>query len=288
MINYLFSVLTLITIFGIAASSLNILVGYAGIFSVAHAIFFGVGAYAGAQFALHLSSDVLLASIVAALIAGVFSLLLAIPALRVRGEYFVAASLGLQMVGITVFSEAHFFTGGHGGLVGIPPATLFGMEVSSPGTFLLVSFVLLLVILLIIRLLMISSFGRALKSIRDNETAAESFGKNVPKIKTIAMFVGCAFAGVAGTLFAFHMMFVNVESFTFDQSILMLAMVVIGGVGTLSGPLIGAIVLLSLPAILSFMSFIPATEIGTVQQFIYGVLMAILMIFRPSGISGKI
>ncbi len=288
MINYLSSILTLITIFGIAASSLNVLVGYAGIFSVAHAIFFGVGAYTGAQFALHIVPDVLLASLLAALVSGLFSLLLAIPALRVRGEYFVAAALGLQMVGVTVFSEAHAVTGGHGGLVGIPGATLFGYDVSAPGPFLAVSLVMLVIVLLLIRTLMRSSFGRALMSIRDNESAAESFGKNVPKLKTLAMFVGCAFAGVAGTLFAFNLMFVNVESFSFDQSILMLAMVVIGGVGTLSGPLIGAVILLSLPALLSFLPFIAPTEIGTVQQFIYGALMTLLMIFRPSGIAGKL
>ncbi|MFV9475015.1 branched-chain amino acid ABC transporter permease [Advenella sp. RU8] len=287
MINYILNLLTLATIYSIAAASLNVLVGYAGIFSIAHAIFFGLGAYAGAQFALLIVPDVLLASLIGAVVSGALSLLLALPALRVRGEYFVAAGLGLQMVGITIFSEAHSLTGGHGGLVGIPPATLFGFDVSSPGAFLIVCLVALLLSLAVIQILMRSSFGRALMSIRDNESAAESFGKNVPLLKTLAMVVGCAIVGVAGTLFAFNLAFINVESFTLEQSILMLAMVVIGGVGTLSGPLIGAVFLLILPAILTFIPFIPPTEIGTVQQFIYGSLMAVLMIFKPSGIAGK-
>ncbi|GAA4405876.1 branched-chain amino acid ABC transporter permease [Advenella faeciporci] len=287
MINYILNLLTLATIYSIAAASLNVLVGYAGIFSIAHAIFFGLGAYAGAQFALLIVPDVLLASLIGAVVSGALSLLLALPALRVRGEYFVAAGLGLQMVGITIFSEAHSLTGGHGGLVGIPPATLFGFDVSSPGAFLAVCLVALLLSLAVIQILMRSSFGRALMSIRDNESAAESFGKNVPLLKTLAMVVGCAIVGVAGTLFAFNLAFINVESFTLEQSILMLAMVVIGGVGTLSGPLIGAVFLLILPAILTFIPFIPPTEIGTVQQFIYGSLMAVLMIFKPSGIAGK-
>lgn len=287
MINYILNLLTLATIYSIAAASLNVLVGYAGIFSIAHAIFFGLGAYAGAQFALLIVPDVLLASLIGAVVSGALSLLLALPALRVRGEYFVAAGLGLQMVGITIFSEAHSLTGGHGGLVGIPPATLFGFDVSSPGAFLVVCLVALIISLAIVRTLMRSSFGRALMSIRDNESAAESFGKNVPLLKTLAMVVGCAIVGVAGTLFAFNLAFINVESFTLEQSILMLAMVVIGGVGTLSGPLIGAVFLLILPAILTFIPFIPPTEIGTVQQFIYGSLMAVLMIFKPSGIAGK-
>ncbi|MFA5702180.1 MAG: branched-chain amino acid ABC transporter permease [Advenella sp.] len=287
MINYILNLLTLATIYSIAAASLNVLVGYAGIFSIAHAIFFGLGAYAGAQFALLIVPDVLLASLIGAVVSGALSLLLALPALRVRGEYFVAAGLGLQMVGITIFSEAHSLTGGHGGLVGIPAATLFGFDVSSPGAFLIVCLVALLLSLAVIQILMRSSFGRALMSIRDNESAAESFGKNVPLLKTLAMVVGCAIVGVAGTLFAFNLAFINVESFTLEQSILMLAMVVIGGVGTLSGPLIGAVFLLILPAILTFIPFIPPTEIGTVQQFIYGSLMAVLMIFKPSGIAGK-
>ncbi len=287
MINYILNLLTLATIYGIAASSLNVLVGYAGIFSITHAIFFGIGAYAGAQFALLVVPDIFLASMIGAVTSGVLSLLLALPALRVRGEYFVAAGLGLQMVGMTIFSEAHTLTGGHGGLVGIPAATLAGFDVSTPGLFLVICLVALIISLVVIRLLMRSSFGRALMSIRDNESAAESFGKNVPVLKTLAMAVGCAIAGVAGTLFAFNLAFVNVESFTLEQSILMLAMVVIGGVGTLSGPLIGAIFLLLLPAVLTFVPFIPPTEIGTVQQFIYGSLMAVLMIFKPSGIAGK-
>lgn len=288
MINYIYSVLTLVVIYGIAASSLNVLVGYAGIFSVAHAIFFGIGAYTGAQFALLFFPDILIASVIGALVAGVFSLLLSIPAMRVRGEYFVAAALGLQMVGVTIFSEARSITGGHGGLVGIPPAQLFGFDVSSPGLFLATCTGFLFIVLFLIRRLMKTSFGRALMSIRDNESAAESAGKNIAQLKTLAMFVGCAFAGLAGSLFAFNIMFVNVESFVFEQSILMLAMVVIGGVGTLYGPLIGAIILLSLPALLSFIPFIPPTEVGTVQQFIYGALMTLLMIFRPAGIAGKL
>jgi branched-chain amino acid transport system permease protein len=287
MINYILNILTLATIYGIAAASLNVLVGYAGIFSIAHAIFFGLGAYTGAQFALLVIPDVLIASVIGALVSGSLSLLLAIPALRVRGEYFVAAGLGLQMVGVTIFSEAHSLTGGHGGLVGIPPAKLLGLDVSTPAAFLAVCVVALLFSLAVISLLMRSSFGRALMAIRDNESAAEAAGKNVPLLKTLAMALGCALVGIAGTLFSFNMAFVNVESFTLEQSILMLAMVVIGGVGTLSGPLIGAIFLLLLPAILSFIPFIPPTEIGTVQQFIYGALMTILMIYRPAGIAGK-
>jgi branched-chain amino acid transport system permease protein len=215
------------------------------------------------------------------------SLCLALPALRVRGEYFVAASLGLQVLAVTFFSEAHSLTGGHGGLVGIPPATLLGFDVSSPWKFLGICIVALILSLLWIAVLMRGSFGRALMAIRDSESAAEAFGKNVAVLKTLAVAVGCTLAGVAGTLFAFQLAFINVESFTLDQSVLLMAMVIIGGAGTLLGPLVGTLLLLLLPALLSFIPFIPATEIGTVQQLIYGLAMTLLMIFRPAGLAGQ-
>ena len=287
MMAYLLNLATLATVFGILAASLNLLIGYAGIFSIAHAVFFGIGAYTGAQLAILFIPDVLLACLAGGLLAGALSLCLALPALRVRGEYFVAASLGLQMMAVTLFSEAHDLTGGHGGLVGIPLPTLFGIDISAPGTFLAFCLVVLACVLLAIRMLMRGSFGRALMAIRDSESAAEAFGKDVPRLKTLAVGLGCALAGVAGALFAFYMAFVNVESFTLEQSILVMAMVIIGGTATLAGPLVGVLLLLLLPAALSFLPFIPATQIGAVQQLIYGAAMTLLMIFRPAGLAGQ-
>ena len=287
MTAYLLNLATLASIFGILAVSLNVMVGYAGIFSMAHAVFFGLGAYAGAQIALMLTPDAAVACIAAALLAGAFSLCLALPALRVRGEYFVAASLGLQMLASTIFTQAEPLTGGIGGLVGIPPPTLAGFDISSGPAFLAVCVACLAAAMLTIRLLMRGSFGRSLMAVRDSESAARALGKDVALLKTLAVALGCALAGVAGALFAFQEAFVNVESFTLDQSILVLAMVIIGGVGTLAGPLIGAILLLLLPAGLTFLPFIPPTDIGAVQQLIYGLAMTLLMIFRPAGLAGR-
>lgn len=286
MTAYLLNLATLAAIFGILSASLNVLIGYAGIFSLAHAVFFGIGAYAGAQMALHVTPDVLVCCIAAALLSGLASLLLALPALRVRGEYFVAASLGLQMVAVTIFSQGGAVTGGQGGLVGIPGPELFGFDVSSAWSFFLVCLSALLGALALIAALMRGSFGRSLMALRDSEDATRAFGKNVPALKALAMALGCALAGVAGVLFAFQIAFVNVESFTLDQSVLLLAMVIIGGAGTLAGPLAGTLLLLLLPALLSFAPFIPPTEIGAVQQMIYGLVMVLLMIFRPAGLVG--
>ena len=287
MTAYLLNLLTLSAIFGILATTLNVLVSYAGIFSLAHAVFFGLGAYAGAQMALLVTPDVLAASVVAGLVAAACSVCLALPALRVRGEYFVAAALGLQMLAATVFTQAQSLTGGVGGLVGIPPPSLLGLDVSSPPAFLAVCVGALALCLLAIRLLMRGSFGRSLMALRDSESAARAFGKDVAMLKTQAVVVGCFMAGVAGALFAFQEAFVNVESFTLDQSVLVLAMVIIGGVGTLAGPLVGALLLLLLPAGLTFLPFLPPEDIGSVQQLVYGLAMTVLMIFRPAGLLGR-
>ncbi len=287
MIAYLLNLAQLAAIFGLLSVSLNILIGYGGIFSVAHAVFFGLGAYAGAHVALDLAPDILLAALAAATIAGALSALLALPALRVRGEYFVIASLGLQMMATTVFTEASGITGGLGGLVGIPPATLFGVSLADPLVFLIVCLGFLVFAMVVVRSLMRGSFGRALMALRDSESAAEALGKNVPLLKTLAVLLGGAFAGIAGALFAFQEAFVNVESFTLDQSVLIMAMVIIGGAGTLAGPLFGTLLLLALPAALTFIPGLPPTDIGAVQQLIYGLAMTLLMIFRPAGLAGR-
>ena len=287
MIAYLLNLAQLAAIFGLLSVSLNILIGYGGIFSVAHAVFFGLGAYAAAHVALDLTPDIVLAALAAAMVAGALSVLLALPALRVRGEYFVIASLGLQMLATTVFTEASDITGGLGGLVGIPPPTLFGFSLAEPVVFLIVCLAFLAAALLVVRLLMRGSFGRALMALRDSESAAEALGKNVPLLKTLAVLLGSGFAGIAGSLFAFQEAFVNVESFTLDQSVLIMAMVIIVGAGTLAGPLLGTLLLLALPAALTFIPGLPPTDIGAVQQFVYGLAMTLLMIFRPAGLAGR-
>jgi branched-chain amino acid transport system permease protein len=286
MFTYIVSLAILIGINAILAVTLNFILGYAGIFSLAHAIFFGVGAYTAAIAAMKFGADFAVATAAGMVISGVISLALALPALRVRGEYFVAASLGLQMLAVTVFSEWKSVTGGIGGLIGIPPPRLFGFDVSDPVLFLGLTIACLAVILIIIRALVRSSFGRSLKAIRDDETAASALGKNVALLKTLAVVVSSSFAAVAGSLFTFYLSFINVESFVLEVSVQIIAMVIIGGTATLLGPVIGAVIVLLLPALLTYLPYLPPTEIGSIQQMIYGLAMVLLMIFRPSGLWG--
>ena len=287
MTTYIISLAILIGINAILAVTLNFILGYAGIFSLAHAIFFGIGAYTAAVLAMKFGADFVVATAAGMVLSGVISLALALPALRVRGEYFVAASLGLQMLAVTVFSEwksghrrhrradrhsagaAVRFRRQRSGLVPRPDARVPCRSSC-----------------LVIRALVRSSFGRNLKAIRDDETAASALGKNVAVLKTLAVLVSSSFAAVAGSLYAFYLSFINVESFVLEVSVQIIAMVIIGGTATLIGPVIGAVIVLLLPALLTYIPYLPPTEIGSIQQMIYGLAMVLLMIFRPSGLWG--
>jgi branched-chain amino acid transport system permease protein len=286
MLAYIQNITVLFAINAILALTLNFIMGYAGIFSLAHAVFFGVGAYTAAYIALNVSDSLLLSMFAAMGISATISMALALPALRVRGEYFVAASLGLQMIGLTIFSEWKSVTGGLGGMVGIPAPVIFGHKITTTTEFLILSLVILLGIVLITALLVRGSFGRSLMALRDSESATQAYGKYVNLVKTLSVAVSAALASLGGVIYAFYMSFVNVEGFTLEMSILLMAMVIIGGTSTLFGPLVGAAIVMGLPAALTYLPFIPPAELGTIQQIIYGSAMVLLMMFRPGGVLG--
>ena len=286
MLAYIQNIVILFSINAILALTLNFIMGFAGIFSLAHAIFFGVGAYTAAYVALNFTDSLLICMAAAMGVSALLSMALALPALRVRGEYFVAASLGLQIIGVTIFSEWKSVTGGLGGMVGIPPPVLFGYTFTSIPQFVMLSLSVLLGVLIVLALLVRGSFGRSLMAIRDSESAAQAYGKHVNAIKTLSVAVSAGLAALAGGLYAFYMSFVNVEAFTLNMSILLMAMVIIGGTGTLLGPIVGAAIVMALPAALTYLPFIPPGELGTIQQIIYGAAMVILMMYRPGGIVG--
>jgi branched-chain amino acid transport system permease protein len=285
--GYILNLLILVAISGILSTSLNFIIGYAGIYSMAHAAFFGVAAYAGALVAMHGSTSLLVTIPIAMAICAALSLVISLPSLRIRGDYFVVASLGLQMIAFTVFSEWKDVTGGIGGLTGVPVATLFGFRLASLESFFAVALVCLVIVASLIYTLVHTSFGRSLKAIRDNEVAAATFGKNPTIIKTIAVAISTSFCGVAGVLYAFHISFVNPESFTVDQSVFIMSMIIIGGTGTVLGPILGALMLHLLPAGLTYLTFLPARDLASLQQIIYGAAMVLLMIYWPSGLLGR-
>jgi len=286
MIAYLQNIAVLFCVNGILALTLNFIMVYAGIYSLAHSIFFGIGAYTAAYLALNVTDSLPISMLAAFSLSALVSMALALPALRVRGEYFVAASLGLQVIGVTIFAEWKSVTGGLGGMIGIPRPKLFGYVFNDDTAFLILSVVVLLAVLGILSLLVRGSFGRSLMAIRDSESAAQAYGKHVNAVKTLSVAISSGLAAIAGVLYTFYMSFINVEGFTLETSILLMAMVIIGGTGTLLGPVAGAALLMTLPAALTYLPFLPPGELGAIQQIVYGAAMVLLMIFRPGGLVG--
>lgn len=286
MTAYLAHYLVMVGIYGILAISLNLLLGYSGIFSLAHAAIFGVGAYASALTALELGLGFWGGLIVAAGVGAVAAALVAIPSLRVAGDYYIVASFGLQLVVLTVFMNWTDLTAGHAGLPGIPRPRVFGWVVDEPFEYVALALGLLAFTYAISRRLTRSAFGRVLQAIRDDEIAAQAMGRNVVLVKITVATISSALGALAGSLYAHYITYINPTSFTLHESIFITSLVILGGSERLAGPLVGAFILLAVPEILKFLA-IPDTVAAPMRQILYGALLILFMFVRPEGILGR-
>ncbi len=286
MVDFLLHILIMANIYIILSVSFNILLGYAELFSMAQGAFFGIGSYVVAIFVMKFGVNFLVAILIGILFATIISGLLAIPALRVSGDYLVIASLGFQVLIYSVFLNWESVTNGSAGLAGIPRPRLLGYTINSLLEYFILSLLFMLVCLFITNRVLNSPFGRLLKAIRDDEVAAKSFGKNVTYIKVKAFMVSGGLAAIAGGIYAQYATYVSPGSFTIEESILILSMVIIGGAGTTKGPILGALILTFLPQVLRFV-WLPEQIAANLRQIIYGALLVAFMMFRPQGIFGK-
>jgi branched-chain amino acid transport system permease protein len=275
--GYLVTVLTTIGIYVILALSLNLITGYAGQISLGHAAFMGIGAYASALVYTETGLGFWLAFLIAGLTAGIVGAILAIPCLRVREDFLAITTMGINFVIEAVFLYIPFFGAGMG-IGGINPPKLFGQEMSKQGYLLLVLLVIAGVIA-VDRCLARSWIGLGWAAIREDEEAAGAMSIDVVRLKVLAFALGSAGAGLAGSLYAHFLTFIMPVNFNFGQSIVILSMVVFGGIGTLRGPIVGAIVLGALPEVSR-----PAMEYRTL---LYGVILLLLMRFQPEGVLGE-
>jgi branched-chain amino acid transport system permease protein len=275
--GYLVTVLITIGIYVILALSLNMITGYAGQISLGHAAFMGIGAYASALLYTKAGFSFWPAFLAAGLVAGLVGAVLAIPCLRVREDFLAITTMGINFVVEATFLYVPFFGAGMG-IGGINPPSLFGREIGKPGFLVLVVGVILVVIV-VDRWLVRSWIGLAWSAIREDEVAAGAMGIDVVRFKVLTFTLGSAGAGLAGSLYAHFLTFIMPVNFSFGQSIVILSMVVFGGIGTLRGPIVGAIVLGALPEISR-----PAMEYRTL---LYGVLLLLLMRYQPDGILGE-
>jgi len=283
---YIAHYLVMVGIYTILAVSLNLLVGYAGIFSLAHAAVYGIGAYASALVALKLGFGFWGGLVVAAAAGACAAALVAIPSLRVAGDYYIVASFGLQVVILTVFMNWTDLTNGHAGLAGIPRPRLFGLVFDNPFKYVGLSLALAALTYAICRRLTDSAFGRTLRAVREDEIAAQAMGKNVVLIKIVVTTISSALGALAGSLYAHYITYINPSSFTLDESIFITSLVILGGTERLAGPVVGAFILLAVPEALKFLA-IPDTVAAPTRQILYGGLLILFMFVRPEGILGR-
>ena len=260
-------------IYSMLAVSLNICTGYLGQLPLGHAGFMAVGAYTGALIwkattAWPQPIALIVGLILAGLVAAVFGVIIGIPALRLRGDYLAIITLGFGEIIRIAIINLPSVTGGTPGLLNIPKYTDFP-----------VTFICLVICCFVIHNVMHSRHGRAILSIRDNEIAADCCGINLTKYKVFAFALSAFFAGVAGAVYAGFQGSLFPKSFDFMASINILVMVVLGGMGSMTGSVIAATVLTALPNLMQALS--------TYRMLIYSLLLIIVMIFKPSGLLGR-
>ena len=284
--DYLLHIFIMVAIYSIVAMSLNLLAGYTGLISVAHAAFYGIGAYTTALLALKFGLPFWVNFPAGIFVSGIVAFLIAWPALRTYDDYFVITTFAFQIIIFSIMNNWVSFTGGPLGLPGIPQPTIFGMTVSSHLLFLSFVAAFGLLTYLFLGRLVNSPFGRVLKAIREDEIFAMSMGKNVMKYKITVFVIGAATASVGGSLYAYYISFIDPTSFTVMESIFMLSIVIIGGAGNLRGSIVGAALLIFIPEILRFVGM-PNSIAANMRQIFYGGLLVFFMMFRPQGLLGE-
>lgn len=284
--EYLIHILILFCIFAILALSLNLVVGFAGLVSVAHAAFFGIGAYTCAILLTRFNLNFFLSLICAILVGAFLSLLIGLVLSKFKGDYFVLGSLGFNVIIFSVFLNWESLTRGPLGIPGISRPMIMDLSFYENILFLSLAVVFLALVYIICDFIIHSSFGRVLKAIREDEQAIQVFGVKTQSFKLAIFVIGAAMAGLAGSLFASYLTFIGPTSFTLNESVFMLAIIILGGLANLNGAVLGALILIFLPEALRFLGF-PAEVAAQLRQAIYGLILIALMLFRPQGLMGE-
>ncbi|MHB0870301.1 MAG: ABC transporter permease subunit [Chloroflexota bacterium] len=272
-------VLDLIAIYSLLALGLNVVTGFAGLLVLGYAAFYAVGAYlyaflASAQFNLHWPFLLLL--VLGGAASAGFGVLLGIPVLRLRGDYLAIVTLGFGEIVRIFLNNLSSVTNGPQGISLIDTPALFGYKLSTPTHVYYLLLVLLVGSVIFLQRLEKSRIGRAWAAIREDEGAARAMGVDTTRLKLMAFAIGASFAGLAGVVFAGLQGFVSPESFTFWESILMLSMVVVGGIGSIPGVIVGSVALIGIPELLR--------QYSDYRMLAFGAVIVLMMILRPEGI----
>ncbi|MEJ5301100.1 MAG: branched-chain amino acid ABC transporter permease [Thermodesulforhabdaceae bacterium] len=266
-----------IGLYATLAISLNIIVGHTGLFNLGHAAFYAIGAYTAAIINTHYHIPMLPMIPLSGIAAGLFAFVVMRPIIHLRGDYLCIVTIGIgEIVRIALINNIFGITGGANGIFGISRPEIFGYVIRTPHQFFYLIWAFLLITIVVFKRLEHSRVGRALNCVRDDEIAAQSSGINVASYKLTAFVIGAIWAGMTGNIFASKMTIISPESFSFWESVIMFAIVILGGAGSIEGVIVGSLLIIGLPEIFRGLS--------TSRMLVFGLAMIVMMILRPRGL----
>jgi len=277
--NYILHVMARLFVYVLVALGLNLLVGYAGQVSLGHAAFFAIGAYTAAVLAESGGWSLVPCVLAAALVTAAVGYLLGLPCLRLTGLYLAMATLGFTLIVQEMLLQLAVITHGSEGM-SVKPGSVLGFKFDSDYRKYYLLLIVTIGMLLFARNLVRGRTGRAFLAIRENERAAEAMGVNLAQYKTVAFAISALYTGLAGALSAFLVGFLDPQEFSFFLSIQFITIIILGGLASLLGSVLGAGFLIILPELLA--------GLDVWQALVYGVIMVLTIIFMPFGLSGAI
>ena len=284
--DYFFHIIVLILVYTVLSSSLDLIVGHAGQVSIAHASYFGIGAYTSALLTVNAGLPFSIGVISSGLLSAVVGVGVGIPSLRTRGDIFAIVTFAFQVLTYQLLNNLTALTGGPLGVSGIPAPQIFGVELVTPGSYVALYGALLVPLFGLLAMLKKSQFGRELHAIRGDDVWATSIGIDAVRLTVAAMGIGAFSAGIGGALMAHYISFVAPQSYTVMESVFILTMVVVGGAGSVWGAVVGSALLIVLPEALRLIS-IPYEIAGHIRQVLYGLMLVGFVAWRPRGLMGR-
>jgi len=281
--EYILHLLILIAFYTMLAQSLNLSAGFTGLISLAHAGFYGIGAYTTAILATQYGLPFWINLPIAVLLSGFAAFIVSLIALRTVEDYFIICTLGIQVIVFSLMNNLMDLTRGPLGIPGIPPITFFGLSLGEKIPFLLLSVLFVGITWFLLRNLSESAFGKTLTAISEDEIYTQSIGKNVYQSKIISFTLGAVLAAIPGALYAHYISYIDPTSFTVAESIFILSIVIIGGLGNVKGSFFAAAFLVLLPEALRFVGM-PNSIAANMRQIIYGLILVIVVMSGKNGL----
>ena len=284
--NYFYHIVIMFEIYFLLALSANQIMGNSGLFSLAQAVFYGVGAYTTAICATKLNINYGLILLIVIINSVLISLLYNYIATKVREFFFSVATLALQIMVFSIMYNWYGVTNGSYGISGISTPKIGGLQINNIYEFCILYSVMLAIVYLIYKQFLKTPISNLIKATRDDQIAILSLGKSPKYYKRISIAISAIMAGIAGSMYASYSSYIDPTSFTFDESVLIVSIVLIGGIATIKGSFFGVLIYILIPEILKFIQ-LPDSIAANTRMIIFGIILILIIRFKPKGIFGK-